>query len=162
VPVNGKIDITALKQEVDAIWAAAVRAYKDGEQWWLTDEEAELVEQSNASYSYEHPWYQPIKSYLDEHKNDKYILPKSIAANSSLEIPRKEINKPNSKAIKDIRTLLQQKFGYCSKKISTQQRQTLFEELMNNSSLQPQVRSIKDIPHSIWVKFEELFEKDSV
>ena len=69
MPVNGKIDILALEQEVDAIWAAAVNAYKSGEQWWLTDDEAELVEQSNASYSYEHPWYQAIKSYLDIHGN---------------------------------------------------------------------------------------------
>ncbi len=98
MPVKGKIDIAALEKEVDAIWAAAVEAYLNDEPWWLTDEEAELVEQSNASYCYEHPWYQPIKDYLDIHKNDKYILPKHIAAISSLEIPRKEINKPNSKA----------------------------------------------------------------
>ena len=162
VPVKGKIDIAALEKEVDAIWTAAVDAYNSGEQWWLTDDEAELVEESNASYSYEHPWYQPIKSYLDKHKNDKYILPKNVAANSSLEISRKEINKHNSKDIKEIRTLLQQKFGYCSKKISNQQRQKLFDELTNDSSLRPQVSSIKDIPYSIWVKFDELFEKDSV
>ncbi|MBE9047160.1 hypothetical protein IQ255_22625 [Pleurocapsales cyanobacterium LEGE 10410] len=162
VRVNGKIDIPALKKEVDAIWAAAVQAFFSGEQWWLTDEEAELVEESNASYCYEHSWYQPIKSYLDEHKDDKYILPKNIAAISSLEIPRKEINKPSSKAIKEIRTLLQQKFEYAPKKISNQQRQKLFDELTNDSSLRPQVSSIKDIPYSIWVKFDELFEKDSV
>ena len=162
VPVKGKIDIPALKKEVDGIWTAAVEAFLNDEPWWLTDEEAELVEESNASYCYQHPWYQPIKSYLDEHKNDKYILPKNIAAISSLEIPRKEINKPNNKALKEIRTLLQQKFGYAPKKISNQQRQKLFDELTNDSSLRPQVSSINDIPHSIWVKFDELFEKDSV
>ena len=162
VPVKGKIDIPALKKEVDAIWAAAVNAYINGEQWWLTDDEAELVEESNASYCYQHPWYQPIKNYLDEHKDDKYILPINIAAISSLEIPRKEISRPNSKSIKDIRSLLQQKFGYCYKKISNQQRQKLFDELKDDSSLRPQVSSINDIPYSIWVKFDELFEKDSV
>ncbi len=162
VPVKGKIDIPALKKEVDGIWTAAVEAFLNDEPWWLTDEEAELVEESNASYCYQHPWYQPIKSYLDEHKNDKYILPKNIAAISSLEIPRKEINKPNNKALKEIRTLLQQKFGYAPKKISNQQRQKLFCELTNDLSLRPQVSSINDIPHSIWVKFDELFEKDSV
>ena len=55
VSSNGKIDIPALKKEVDAIWAAAVQAYFSGEQWWLTDKEAELVEESNASYCYQHP-----------------------------------------------------------------------------------------------------------
>lgn len=162
VPVKDKIDISALEKEVDGIWAAAVEAYLNDEPWWLTDEEAELVEQSNASYCEQHSWYQPIKDYLDIHKNDKYILPKHIAAISSLEIPRKEINKPSSKAIKEIRTLLQQKFGYAPKKISNQQRQKLFDELTNDSSLRPQVSSIKDIPYSIWVKFDELFEKDTV
>jgi len=162
VPVNDKIDIPALEKEVDAIWTAAVAAYFSGEQWWLTEGEAELVEESNASYCYQHPWYQPIKSYLDEHKNDKYILPKHIAAISSLEIPRKEINKPGSKAIKDIRDLLQKKFEYAPKKISNQQRQKLFDEMTNDSSLRPQVSSIKDIPYSIWVKFDELSKKDSV
>ena len=162
VPVRGKIDISSLENEIDGIWAAAVEAYLNDEQWWLTDEEAELVEQFNASFSYEHPWYQPIKTYLDEHQNDKYILPRNIAAIPSLEIPMKELNKPNSKPIKEIRDLLQQKFGYSSKKIGTHKRQQLFDELKNDSSLRPQVSNIKDIPHSVWFKFDETFEDDSI
>lgn len=162
VPVKGKIDIPSLENEIDGIWASAVEAYLSDEPWWLTDEEAELVEQFNASYSYEHPWHQPIKSYLDEHQDDEYILPQNIAAIPSLGIPMKELNKPNSKSLKEIRDLLQQKFGYSSKKISNHKRQKLFDELKNDSSLRPQVSNIRDIPYSIWVKFEKLFKEDSV
>ena len=95
-----------MESEIDGIWAAAVEAYLNDEPWWLTDEEAEQVEQFNASYSYEHPWYQPIKSYLDEHQDDKYILPQNILAIPSLGIPMKELNKPNSKSLKEIRGLI--------------------------------------------------------
>jgi hypothetical protein len=160
VPVNGKIDLPALEKEVDGIWAAAVDAYNNGEQWWLTEEEAKMLEQSNASYTYEHPWYQTIKDYLNRHRIDEYILPEKIAAIPVLDISRREINKPNSKSLKQIRDLLQQKFGYCRKKISDQQRQKLFEKLTNNPTCQPQVSKLSEIPHSIWVKSDDFFGED--
>lgn len=161
VPVNGKIDIPRLEKEVDGIWAAAVEAYNNGEQWWLTEEEAKMLEQSNATFTYEHPWYQTIKRYLERHKLDEYILPENIAAIPALDIPRREINKPNSKALKDIRNLLQQNFGYCRKKLSHQQRQKLFEKLSSDLRCQPRVLDISEIPHAVWVKSEDYFGDNS-
>ncbi len=161
VPVNGKIDIPRLEKEVDGIWAAAVQAYKNGEQWWLTEEEAKMLEKSNASFTYEHPWYPTIKRYLDCHKIDEYVLPENIAAIPALDIPRREINKPNSKALKDIRNLLQQNFGYCRKKVSHHQRQKLFDKLNSDPRCQPQVLDISEIPHSIWVKSDDFFGDNS-
>jgi Virulence-associated protein E len=157
VPVNGKIDISCLEKEVDQIWAAAVNAYNNGEQWHLNEEEAKMLEKSNASFTYESPWHQTIKRYLDRHKIDEYILPENIAAIPALDISKREINKPNSKALKEIRNLLQQNFGYSSKKISNQQRETLFNKLKNDSRCQPQVLDISEIPHSIWVKSDDYF-----
>ena len=157
VPVNGKIDISGLKDKVDGIWAAAVNAYKNEEQWHLNDKEAEMLKESNASFTYEHPWHPTIKRYLDCHKLDEYVLPENIAAIPALDIPRREINKPNSKTLKDIRNLLQQNFGYCRKKISSQQRQTLFAKLNSNPKCQPQVSDISEIPHAIWVKSDDYF-----
>lgn len=157
VPVNGKIDISALEKEVDGIWAAAVQAFKNGEQWWLDDKEAEMLKESNATFTYEHPWHPTIKRYLDCHKLDEYVLPENIAAISALDISRREINKPNSKALKDIRNLLQQNFGYCRKKISPTQRQKLFEKLSSDRRCQPQVLDISEIPHAIWVKSDDYF-----
>ena len=160
VPVNGKIDIPRLENEIDDIWAAAVQAYENGEQWHLSDEEAEMLKKSNASFTYEHPWYPTIKRYLDCHKIDEYVLPENIAAIPALDIPRREINKPNSKALKDIRNLLQQKFGYCCKKISHHQREELFKKLAEDPRCQPQVSDISEIRHSIWVKSDDYFGED--
>ena len=160
VKVKQKIDISHLEKEVDGIWAAAVKAYNNGEQWHLSEQEEKMLEQSNASYTYEHPWYQIIKLYLNCHKLDLYVLPKSIAAIPALDIPRCEINKPNSKALKDIRNLLQHNFGYYRKKISDQQRQKLFDELNNDRKCQPQVMNVSEIPYSIWVKSDDFCVED--
>ena len=157
VPVNGKIDIPRLENEIDGIWAAAVQAYKNGEQWHLNDEEAEMLKESNASFTYEHPWYPTIKRYLDCHEIDEYVLPENIAAIPALDIPRREINKPNSKALKEIRNLLQQNFGYCRKKISHHQREKLFDKLNSDRRCQPQVLDIGEIPHAIWVRSDDYF-----
>lgn len=161
VPVNGKIDISSLKNEIDGIWAAAVDAYKADEQWHLTEEEEVMLEKSNASFTYESPWYQPIKQYLERHKMDEYVLPENIAALPALDISKREMNKPNSKALKDIRNLLQQNFGYCPKKISNQQRQKLFNKLNSDPRCQPQVLDLSEVPHTIWVKSEDYFGNNS-
>lgn len=137
IRVNQIIDIATLEQEIDGIWAAAVRAYNKDEQWWLTEEEEKMLEQSNASYTYEHPWYEPIKEYIERHQNDLYILPHNVAQIPSLDISSKEVAKPNNKPLKDIRTLLQQKFGYFPKKISKEQKQKLFEQMNNNPNIRP-------------------------
>ena len=89
------------------------------------------------------------------------ILPENIAAIPALDIPRREINKPNSKALKDIRNLLQQNFGYRRQKISQTQRQKLFDKLNSNPKCQPQVSDISEIPHAIWVKADDYFGDNS-
>lgn len=155
IKVNENIDIDTLREEIDGIWAAAVRAYNDGEQWWLTGEEEKMLEQSNASYTYEHPWYEPIEKYIERHQNDLYILPNNVAQIQSLDISSKEVAKPNSKPLKEIRTLLQQKFGYFQKKISKEQKKKLFERMKSNPDLKPRVKDVGDIPYSIWVNSDE-------
>lgn len=162
VPVMGdKINIPLLESEVDGIWAAAVDAYRNGEQWHLTDEEDVMLEAANASYTYEHPWYPIIEEYVERHKNDEYILPKDVAAIPALGIPSKEIDKPNSKSIKEIRDMLRQKFHFTPKNKSIQQRTALFNKLTNDPSLRPRVDRLEDIPHSVWVKFDDFFSDDS-
>ena len=159
--MGDKINIPLLESEVDGIWADAVDAYRNGEQWHLTDEEDVMLEAANASYTYEHPWYPIIEEYVERHQNDEYILPKDIAAIPALGISRKEIDKPNSKSIKEIRDLLRQKFHFTPKNKSIQQRKALFDKLTNNPSLRPRVDRLEDIPHSVWVKFDDFFSDDS-
>jgi predicted P-loop ATPase len=66
VPVQKKIDIDLLTQERDAIWAAAVAAYKSGEQWWLTPEEDAFLAQANQSWQATDVWEIAIFDYLQD------------------------------------------------------------------------------------------------
>jgi predicted P-loop ATPase len=65
IPVKKKIDVELLAQERDAIWAAAVLAYKSGEQWWLTPEEDALLAQDNEGWQTTDAWETAILNYLD-------------------------------------------------------------------------------------------------
>ncbi|MEG5176263.1 VapE domain-containing protein [Microcoleus sp. B3-D7] len=68
IPVAHKIPITTVKAERDGIWAAALAAYKSGEQWWLTPEEDELLAEANKSFKASDTWEASILTYL-QHKS---------------------------------------------------------------------------------------------
>jgi predicted P-loop ATPase len=64
IPTGSKpIDIETLRRERDAIWAAAVQAYKDGAQWWLTPDEHSQSETLNLEYQSD-PWMDIIQGKL--------------------------------------------------------------------------------------------------
>lgn len=50
VSANAKIDTTLLQTEAKGLWRAALDAYTNGEQWWLTAEEAKDLDKSNERY----------------------------------------------------------------------------------------------------------------
>lgn len=65
IPIAVKrINIKQLKQERDGIWAAAVKAYRHGEQWWLTDEEEKLSNANNQKFQIVDEWESAISNYL--------------------------------------------------------------------------------------------------
>ena len=67
IPVaHSKIDIQRLKQERDRIWSAAVKAYRNGEQWWLTDEEEKLSRANNQQFQIIDEWQSAIASYIED------------------------------------------------------------------------------------------------
>ena len=66
VPVKKKIDVDLLTQERDAIWAAAVLAYKSGENWWLTDEEDAFLAQANQSWQATDVWEAALLNHLQD------------------------------------------------------------------------------------------------
>ena len=67
IPVaHPKIDIQRLKDERDRIWSAAVKAYRNGEQWWLTDSEEKLSQQNNQQFQIIDEWQSAIASYIEE------------------------------------------------------------------------------------------------
>jgi len=65
IPVSRRIPIETVKAERDAIWAAAVAAYKAGEQWWLTPKEDELLAEANQGWQSSDTWEEDILKYLE-------------------------------------------------------------------------------------------------
>ena len=64
IPISvSDLDLELLKKERDGIWAAAVAAYKAGERWWLTKEEANLSEDNNQSFQIVDEWESAIAEY---------------------------------------------------------------------------------------------------
>jgi predicted P-loop ATPase len=65
IPVVAEtIPIQTLEKERDQIWAAAVAAYRSGEQWWLTREEDKLLEEANRGWQSSDTWEVVVLNYL--------------------------------------------------------------------------------------------------
>jgi predicted P-loop ATPase len=63
------IDVPALYMERDAIWSAAVAAYRNGEPSVLTAEQEAMVAEQNEDYLVESPWRAPIEAWLIAPRN---------------------------------------------------------------------------------------------
>jgi len=63
------IDVTSLMLERDAIWAAAVLAYRAGESNYLTAEQEASVAAENTNYLIDSPWVEPIQEWLHAPQN---------------------------------------------------------------------------------------------
>ncbi len=63
--VKSQIDIQQLKQERDNIWSAAVRAYRNGERWWLDRDEQVLSSNNNQIFQVVDEWQSAIAKYLE-------------------------------------------------------------------------------------------------
>lgn len=56
----GQIDIAAIRRDRDQLWAEAVAHYRDGMQWWLTDDEAIFAEAEQDARRDVDPWEERI------------------------------------------------------------------------------------------------------
>lgn len=65
IKVNQRIPIETVKVERDGIWAAAVEAYRNGQQWWLTPKEDELLAEANQGWQSTDTWDVEILKYLE-------------------------------------------------------------------------------------------------
>lgn len=64
VTVRHQVNIEALKQQREQLWAEAVAAFNDGEQWWLdTDEDRELA-QMQEQFERRDVWEHAIELYM--------------------------------------------------------------------------------------------------
>jgi predicted P-loop ATPase len=103
IPVRREIDMAQLQQERDAIWAAAVAAYRAGETWWLSKKEQALSNELNQEYAMQDPWHEVVAAYVsDLHGSEvttKQILDLAL---------RLDLDKQDRRAQMRITTILKQ------------------------------------------------------
>jgi predicted P-loop ATPase len=68
VPVQNKI-VIPLENEVDAIWKSAMLAYRQGEQWWLTDLEDAMNTAKNLDFYGDDPWTSTVVAIMRQNGN---------------------------------------------------------------------------------------------
>ena len=99
------IDTPTLMAERDAIWSAAVHAYRDGERNYLPPEMAVLVSQENESYQIESPWLSPVRDWLTKQTDVAEITTEKILSQAVAK-PIERQTRADQMAIADIlRTL---------------------------------------------------------
>lgn len=98
VPINAPLDLVQLRADRDRIWAAAVAMYKNGEQWWLTLEENEAVDDNRSQYESVDPWLNPIQDYIE---GMPAVSTEAILTNA-LELEKSKHNSGQSRRVADI------------------------------------------------------------
>jgi predicted P-loop ATPase len=69
IPVEvGRIDLETLKKERDAIWSAAVFAYKQNESWWLSQSEEKLSHHNNEKFQIIDEWVAQVEHYIKDYQ----------------------------------------------------------------------------------------------
>ncbi len=81
IPVQKPLDIELLQAERDRIWAAAVTLFRQGEQWHLTELEAQAAAAMVSEFEHSHPWEEPISAYVEylEEVTTSEILTKCLS-----------------------------------------------------------------------------------
>jgi predicted P-loop ATPase len=69
VDVQGMIEVDGLLLERDAIWSAAVAAYRAGEPNHLPRDLEQQVSEANLAYLVESPWLAPVREWLASPRN---------------------------------------------------------------------------------------------
>ena len=60
------VDVQAIRNERNQIWAAAKALYDSGEHWWLTDEEVGLAEAQQERRTIVDPLYEEVAQWLED------------------------------------------------------------------------------------------------
>lgn len=90
VPVRQRIPTTLLEQMRDQLWAEAVAAAEAGEQWWLSDEMAAVVEQANVEHHEDDPWIGPVAQWIASPSVREVTTSELLTHALKLEVPRQD------------------------------------------------------------------------
>lgn len=96
-----EIDFDLLNRDAEQLWAEAFAAYKDGEQWWLTDTEEAQAEKVRSSRFKQDPWSTLISDHLS---GETSTTPNKLL--QILEVPRKDRNVYNNERVIGLLRLL--------------------------------------------------------
>jgi predicted P-loop ATPase len=100
----GKVDLDALRRDRDQIWAEALSAYRDGEQWHLDDEETTLACKEQAERFEQDVWQDPISQWLGN--STKSLITGLEISEECLNLLRSQQNVVTGRRISQIMTQL--------------------------------------------------------
>jgi len=81
------IDTPTLAAERDAIWSAAVAAYRSGAPSHLPAELAQLVTRENETYQVDNPWRVPIENWLNSPVNGLKVITSELLLTEAIQKP---------------------------------------------------------------------------
>jgi hypothetical protein len=67
-----------------------VKAYRNGEQWWLTEDEKRLADEANQPFRMSDPWETPICQYINQFRLDRVTVSDLLSKAIELEIARQD------------------------------------------------------------------------
>lgn len=95
------IDTPTLMAERDAIWSAAVHAYRAGEANYLPSELAQQVTHENEGYQVENPWLPAVQQWLDQRMYGEHITTERILV-EAIQKPIERQTRSDQMAVADI------------------------------------------------------------
>ena len=104
IPIHGeeKLDRAGLTNARDAIWKAAVLAYRMGEVPMLSDDFANKSEEQNFNYQEHDPWIPLINKFLNDRRESKSLPVTSGALLQNLGIPEERHSPRESRRVRAI------------------------------------------------------------
>jgi predicted P-loop ATPase len=109
------IDTPTLMAERDAIWSAAVHAYRKGERNYLPPDLATIVSQENEAYQIDSPWLPAVQDWLHKLVMGEAITTERILS-QAIAKPTERQTRADQMAVADIL----RKLGYDSRRVMVQ------------------------------------------
>lgn len=87
---EGPIDVAAIIQDRDQLWAEAMHWFAQGEQWWLADNEApDQIEEQSLRQEID-PWAEPLMRWLEEKAWGDVTITRVLAECFKLELRQQQ------------------------------------------------------------------------
>ena len=96
------IDLDSLQLERDAIWAAAVQAWKNKESHFLTFEQENQIEKENLGYMVDSPWLTVINQWLNNPVNESTDITIEKLLTEAIEKPVERQTKSDTMTVSSI------------------------------------------------------------